>query len=84
MVEALRQAIEEATGASTRTASYFHWRVGMLAGQDGVVVPSRATFYRLFERMSHGRHTNGSARMRRSLVDRSSAAPARRACSGIA
>ncbi|MEU7004343.1 integrase [Nonomuraea sp. NPDC046570] len=71
VVEALRQAIEEATGASTRTASYFYWRVGqMLAGQEGVVMPSRATFYRLFERMSHGRHTTGSARTRRSLANR--------------
>ena len=31
-------------------------------------MPSRATFYRLVERVSAGRHTFGSARTRRSLA----------------
>ncbi len=33
-------------------------------------MPGRATFYRLFERMTVGRHTTGSARTRRSLANR--------------
>ena len=74
MLEALRQAIEEATEKSTRTAGYFYWRVAqILAAQHGakvVPMPSRATFYRLFDRLSQGRHTTGSARTRRSLANR--------------
>ncbi|WP_326770868.1 hypothetical protein OG978_45210 (plasmid) [Streptomyces sp. NBC_01591] len=34
-----------------------------------MVMPSRATFYCLFERMEAGRHTTGSARPRRSLAN---------------
>ena len=74
VLEALRQAIEEATEKSTRTASYFYWRVQqLLTAQHGagvVPMPSRATFYRLFDRLSQGRHTTGSARTRRSLANR--------------
>jgi putative transposase len=74
VLEALRQAIEEATEKSTRTAGYFYWRVQqLLTAQHGagvVPMPSRATFYRLFERLSQGRHTTGSARTRRSLANR--------------
>ncbi|GLW12625.1 hypothetical protein Misp01_77530 [Microtetraspora sp. NBRC 13810] len=56
---------------STRTASYFYWKVGqMLADQSDVPMPSRATFYRIFDRLSRGRHTTGSARTRRSLASR--------------
>ncbi|MFI7368236.1 integrase [Streptomyces sp. NPDC050149] len=32
-------------------------------------MPSRATFYRLFDKLSHGVHVTGSARTRRSLAD---------------
>jgi hypothetical protein len=74
VLEALHQAIEEATEKSTRTAGYFYWRVAqILTAQHGakvVPMPSRATFYRLFDRLSQGRHTTGSARTRRSLANR--------------
>jgi hypothetical protein len=74
VLEALGQAIEEATERSTRTTGYFYWRVAqLLAAQHGagvVPMPSRATFYRLFDRLSQGRHTTGSARTRRSLANR--------------
>jgi len=74
VLEALRQAIEEATEKSTRTTGYFYWRVQqLLTAQHGsgvVPMPSRATFYRLFDRLSQGRHTTGSARTRRSLANR--------------
>jgi len=74
VLEALRQAIEEATEKSTRTAGYFYWRVQQLLtaehGAGVVPMPSRATFYRLFDRLSQGRHTTGSARTRRSLANR--------------
>jgi hypothetical protein len=52
----------------------FYWRVAqLLTAQHGagvVAMPSRATFYRLFDRLSQGRHTTGSARTRRSLANR--------------
>jgi len=74
VVEALGQAIEEATDRSTRTVAYLQWRVEqILAGQHGagaVPMPSRASFYRLFERVQAGRHTTGSARTRQSLGNR--------------
>ncbi|MCP2353007.1 hypothetical protein HD597_000027 [Nonomuraea thailandensis] len=67
----LSKAIEESTERSTRTASYFYWKVGQLvADQPEVRMPSRATFYRLFDRLSRGRHVTGSARTRRSLASR--------------
>jgi hypothetical protein len=56
------------------TAGYFYWRVQqLLAAEHGagvVPMPSRATFYRLFDQLSQGRHTTGSARTRRSLANR--------------
>ncbi len=74
MLQALGLAIEEATERSTRTAGYFYWRVQQLLaaehGAGAVPMPSRATFYRLFDRLSQGRHTTGSARTRRSLANR--------------
>jgi putative transposase len=74
VLQALRQAIEEAAEKSTRTAGYFYWRVRRLLtaehGAGVVPMPSRATFYRLFDRLSQGRHTTGSARTRRSLANR--------------
>ncbi|MGV9387422.1 transposase [Nonomuraea sp. NPDC003707] len=73
VLAALGAALEEATDRSTRTASYLHWRVEQLLvtehGAGVVPMPSRATFYRLFERLSAGRHTTGSARTRRSLAN---------------
>lgn len=74
VVSALRQSISEATSASTRTASFHMWRTRqILADQYGPSapdMPARATFYRLFERLTDGRHTTGSARTRRSLANR--------------
>jgi hypothetical protein len=74
VVDALRQAIEEATDRSTRTVAYLQWRVEqILIAQHGtgtVEMPSRATFYRLFERVKAGWHTTGSARTRQSLANR--------------
>jgi Mu transposase, C-terminal len=74
VVEAIRQAIGEATDASTRTASYIFWRAGQILdaehGAGTVELPSRAGLYRLFAALSAGRHTTGSARTRRSLAAR--------------
>ncbi len=74
VVAALEQAIAEATDASSRTVSWFRWRTEqLLAQQHGAqtaAMPSRAGFYRLFARLSKGRHTTGSARTRRSLAGR--------------
>jgi transposase InsO family protein len=72
VVEAMQQAIGEATGASSRTAGFVIWQAREIladAGYDGPV-PSERTFYRLFGTLSHGRHTTGSASTRRSLAGR--------------
>ncbi|MFJ2517269.1 transposase family protein [Streptomyces griseoviridis] len=59
--------------ASTRTIEYARWRTAQILaaehGKDVVEVPSRATFYRLFAKLSGGVHVTGSARTRRSLAD---------------
>lgn len=70
---ATRKAIAEETNRSTGTVGRLQRRVEqILAEQDsadpGEVMPSRATFYRLVERLSGGRHTFGSAPTRRSLA----------------
>ena len=74
VVEAMRQAISEATDASTRTASYLFWRTRQILdaehGAGTVELPSRASLYRLFSALSAGRPTPGSARTRRSLAAR--------------
>ncbi len=74
VVEAVSQAIGEATDASTRTTSYIFWRAGQILdaehGAGTVELPSRAGLYRLFAVLSAGRHTAGSARTRRSLAAR--------------
>lgn len=72
VVEILRTLMGQATNGSTRTVSYYFTRVGQEVKKlDGPppVMPSRATFYRLFERLEAGRHTTGSARTRRSLAN---------------
>jgi Mu transposase, C-terminal len=72
VVAALQQVIEEATDKSTRTATFLMWKTEqVLAAEHGpgtVPMPSRATFFRLFKRLSHGRHTTGSARTRRTMA----------------
>jgi hypothetical protein len=74
VVEALQQAINEKSVSSTRTASFYLWRTqAILAakhGPDTVPMPARATFYRLFERVTAGKHTTGSAKTRQSLDNR--------------
>jgi hypothetical protein len=72
VVAAMRQAIGEAPGGSSRTAGFVIWRTREIlatSGYDGAV-PSDRTFYRLFGVLSHGRHTTGSASTRRSLAGR--------------
>lgn len=75
--ELLQQLIDTATHGSSRTASYFFWKVEQaLTDQYGpgtVAMPSQATFYRLFAQLATGRHTTGSARTRRSLANRPAA-----------
>jgi hypothetical protein len=72
VVDALKRAIEEAGDASSRTVSYLQWRVERILaaeyGDGAVAMPSQATFYRLFDRFAHGRHTTGSARTRQSMA----------------
>lgn len=73
VVAAIRQAISESVPASTRTIEHARWRTErILAAEHGegtVEMPSRATFYRIFDKLSHGVHVTGSARTRRSLAD---------------
>lgn len=72
VVDALKRVIEEASDASSSTASYLLWRVERILaaeyGAGAVAMPSQATFYRLFDRYAHGQHTTGSARTRRSMA----------------
>jgi hypothetical protein len=73
VVTAMRQAIGEATDASSRTAGFFIWRAREILTADGVpaeVVPSQRTMYRLFDTVSRGKHITGSAATRRSLASR--------------
>lgn len=74
VVEAMRQAVDEATQESSRTASFLFWRTSQIldaAHGPGVVeLPSQRSLYRLLEKLSAGKHTTGSARTRRSLADR--------------
>jgi transposase InsO family protein len=72
VVAAMREAIGEAAGGSSRTAGFVIWRTREIlraAGYDGAM-PSDRTFYRLFGTLSHGKHTTGSASTRRSLAGR--------------
>lgn len=73
VVAAIRQAIAESVEASTRTIERARWRTEQILtadhGQDVVEMPSRATFYRLFNKLSRGVHVTGSARTRRSLAN---------------
>jgi hypothetical protein len=73
VVAAMRQAIEEATNESSRTASFAIWRTKEILTATGVdleVVPSQRTMYRLFDTLSRGKHTTRSASTRRSLAGR--------------
>jgi hypothetical protein len=73
VVTAMRQAIAEATNNSSRTASFTIWRTREILTATGItaeVVPSQRTMYRLFDTLSRGKHTTGSASTRRSLAGR--------------
>lgn len=70
VVTAMRQAISEATDASTRTGTFLLWRTEQIlkATQENgeVSLPSRRTLYRLLDKLTTGTHTTGSATTRRS------------------
>ncbi|MFF7889386.1 Mu transposase C-terminal domain-containing protein [Streptomyces sp. NPDC020794] len=70
VVDAMRQAISEATDASTRTGTFLLWRTEQIlqASEAGLEakLPSRRTLYRLLDKLTTGTHTTGSARNRRS------------------
>jgi hypothetical protein len=74
VVEAMQTAVGEATNASTRTAGFVLWRTAQILAAhpdiDQIVVPSRATLYRLLGRLTVGLHTTGSASTRRSQAAR--------------
>lgn len=74
VVEALRQAIAEATEESTRTATYLFWRTEQILadahGAGAVSLPSQSSLYRLLKKLAAGKHTTGSASTRRSLANR--------------
>ena len=66
------QAVAEATDDSSRTASFIVWRTRQILAGQGLSdrEPSRATMFRLFSRLSAGKHTTGSAATRRGLAAR--------------
>lgn len=72
VVSAMRQAIEEATDDSSRTARFTIWHTGEILAAAGMadLLPSERTLYRLFDTLSRGKHTTGSASTRRSLAGR--------------
>lgn len=74
VLDALQQAVGEQSARSTKSASFYMWRTREILasqyGPDTVPMPARATFYRLFERVTAGQHTTGSARTRQSLANR--------------
>jgi transposase InsO family protein len=72
VAEAMEQAIAEATDDSSRTASFIVWRTRQILAGQGLSdrEPSRATMFRLFSRLSAGKHTTGPAATRRGLAGR--------------
>ncbi|MFC7866814.1 Mu transposase C-terminal domain-containing protein [Streptomyces murinus] len=71
VVEAMRQAIGETAEDSSKTIGFIVWRAKeILASRKDaarVEVPSRATLYRLYNKLATGTHATGSARTRRSV-----------------
>ncbi|MFJ8283040.1 hypothetical protein ACIRA2_37815 [Streptomyces griseoviridis] len=69
VVDAMRQALDEAVDASTRTGNFLLWRVGEILQKTpegrAVKLPSRATLYRLLAKLTAGTHTTGPATTRR-------------------
>jgi putative transposase len=76
VVEAMRQAIAETADASSRTIGFTLWRTQQILSDRKetaeVELPSRATLYRLFDKLAVGTHATGSARTRRSIGARPS------------
>ncbi|WP_308251115.1 integrase [Streptomyces anulatus] len=76
VVKAMQQAIVEAADTSSRTIWFIVWRTKQILAdrKDAVAVemPSRATLYRLFDKLAVGTHATGSARTRRSFNARPS------------
>ncbi|AZS46028.1 MAG TPA: DDE-type integrase/transposase/recombinase [Microbacterium sp.] len=76
LIEAIVSAMDGQTRASTGTADRLIWMVERdletRYGKGAVDVPSRATVYRLMERLEAGRHTFGTARTRRTTANQPS------------
>ncbi|MFJ8391866.1 Mu transposase C-terminal domain-containing protein [Streptomyces sp. NPDC094144] len=74
VVDATIAAIEAQTNTSTGTKARMLRQVERFVhqeyGTDAVMMPSRATFYRLVDALSAGRHTFGSAVTRRQTANR--------------
>ncbi|MCE4941896.1 Mu transposase C-terminal domain-containing protein [Streptomyces albulus] len=71
----MRQAIAETADASSRTIGFIIWRTKQILADcetSTVELPSRATLYRLFDKLAAGTHATGSARTRRSINARPS------------
>ncbi|MEU3626785.1 TnsA-like heteromeric transposase endonuclease subunit [Amycolatopsis coloradensis] len=72
VVQAVREALDGETSRSTGTVDRLRRRVeAILAERHGageVALPSRATFYRLVNKLSAGKHTFGAAATRRSAA----------------
>ncbi|WP_443047741.1 Mu transposase C-terminal domain-containing protein [Streptomyces sp. NBC_00354] len=72
----MRQAIAETANASSRTIGFTIWRTKQILSDQAetaeVELPSRASLYRLFDRLATGTHATGSARTRRSIGARPS------------
>jgi hypothetical protein len=76
VVDAMRQAITETADALSRTIGFITWRTQQILSDREetaeVELPSRATLYRLFDRLAAGTHATGPARTRRSVGARPS------------
>ncbi|MEW1639759.1 Mu transposase C-terminal domain-containing protein [Streptomyces sp. NPDC093801] len=75
VVAATVAAIESQTDTSTGTKARMLRQVERFVAEEygpAVAMPSRATFYRLVDALSAGRHTFGSALTRRSMANRPS------------
>ncbi|WP_433192145.1 Mu transposase C-terminal domain-containing protein [Nocardia sp. CA-107356] len=74
VLAAIGKAVAEQANQSTGTVGRLRRRVEqLLIAEDidpAVVMPARATFYRLVSQIAAGKHTFGSARTRRSLAQR--------------
>ena len=76
VVDAMRQAVTETADASSRTIGFIIWRTQQILSDREetaeVELPSRATLFRLFDRLAAGTPATRSARTRRSVGARTS------------